>query len=81
MSDGIKLIALEEHENSVSLEEISRYAPNRQSVLIVGNEITGVDPHLLDLCEQIYHIPMYGEKKSFNVAIAFGIAAFALGTH
>jgi len=76
-SDGIKLIALEEHESSVPLAEIS--APNRQSVLIVGNEITGVDPHLLDLCDQIYHIPMYGEKKSFNVAIAFSIAAYALG--
>ena len=78
-SDGIKLIALEEHENSTPLAEVS--TPNEQFVLIVGNEITGVDPHLLELCDQIYHIPMYGEKKSFNVAVAFGIAAYALGSH
>jgi tRNA G18 (ribose-2'-O)-methylase SpoU len=48
------------------------------SVLILGNEVTGVDPDLLDLCDRILYIPMLGEKKSFNVAIAFGIAAYAL---
>jgi tRNA G18 (ribose-2'-O)-methylase SpoU len=47
-------------------------------ILIVGNEVTGVDPDLLDLCDQILYIPMRGEKKSFNVAIAFSIAAYAL---
>jgi tRNA G18 (ribose-2'-O)-methylase SpoU len=50
------------------------------AVLIVGNEVTGIDPDLLDLCDSIFYIPMRGEKKSFNVAIAFGIAAYALGS-
>jgi len=50
----------------------------QRAVLIVGNEVTGVDPDLLDLCDEIFYIPMRGEKKSFNVGIAFGIAAFAL---
>jgi len=77
-SEGTKLVALEDHERSVSLVESPRNDANDQTVLIVGNEITGVDPHLLDLCDAIYHIPMYGEKKSFNVAIAFGVAAYAL---
>ena len=48
------------------------------NVLIVGSEVAGVDPELLDLCDRIFNIPMRGEKKSFNVAIAFGIAAYAL---
>jgi tRNA G18 (ribose-2'-O)-methylase SpoU len=48
--------------------------------LIVGNEITGVDPELLDLCDEILYIPMRGDKKSFNVAVAFAIAAYALNT-
>jgi len=77
-SKGIKLIALEEHERSVPLIEVSNQVLTSQTVLIVGNEITGVDPHLLDLCDEIYHIPMYGEKRSFNVAIAFAVAAYAL---
>jgi tRNA G18 (ribose-2'-O)-methylase SpoU len=44
----------------------------------VGSEVTGVDPELLDLSDEIFYIPMRGEKKSFNVAIAFSIAAYAL---
>jgi 23S rRNA (guanosine2251-2'-O)-methyltransferase len=37
-----------------------------------------VDPELLDQCDRIYYIPMHGQKRSFNVAVAFGIAAYAL---
>ncbi len=43
-------------------------------VLIVGNEITGVDPALLDLCNRIVYIPMRGQKRSLNVEVAFGVA-------
>lgn len=78
-SKGSKVIALEDHERSLSLIEASKPDAANSTVLVVGNEITGVDPHLLDLCDEIYHIPMHGEKKSFNVAIAFGIASYALG--
>ena len=49
--------------------------------MAVGHQtvlVTGIDPELLELCDAMYHIPMHGEKKSFNVAIAFGIAAYAL---
>ena len=33
---------------------------------------------LLALCDEIVSIPMLGQKRSLNVAIAFSIAAFAL---
>ena len=75
-SQGYRIIALEEHERSISLNNTFEQNSSNPNLLIVGNEITGVDPRLLDLCDEIYHIPMYGEKKSFNVAIAFGIAAY-----
>ena len=47
-------------------------------VLILGSEVTGVDPELLDLADHIFYIPMRGQKRSFNVANAFSIAAYAL---
>lgn len=47
-------------------------------LLIVGNEVTGVDPGLIDLCDNVLSIPMLGYKRSLNVAIAFGIAAYSL---
>jgi 23S rRNA (guanosine2251-2'-O)-methyltransferase len=82
-AEGWKVYGLEEDARATPLEsdsllsEIREQAPRLQ-VLIVGNEVTGIDPELLDLCDQILYIPMRGEKKSFNVAIAFGIAAYAL---
>jgi 23S rRNA (guanosine2251-2'-O)-methyltransferase len=74
--EGWKVCALEEDERAIPLEYHGD-SPTHQ-ILIVGNEVTGVDSELLDLCDKIFYIPMRGEKKSFNVAIAFGIAAYAL---
>jgi 23S rRNA (guanosine2251-2'-O)-methyltransferase len=82
-AEGWQVCALEDDVKAVAIEAASTMAPHitpgapaRRGVLIVGNEVTGVDPELLDLCEQIFYIPMRGEKKSFNVSIAFGIAAY-----
>jgi len=76
--EGWKVYALEDHERAIPLGLNAQEQVPALQVLIVGNEVTGVDPELLDLCDEIYYIPMRGEKKSFNVAIAFGIAAHAL---
>ncbi len=46
--------------------------------LVLGNEVTGVDPGILALCERTVYIPMRGQKASLNVATAMGIAAYAL---
>lgn len=74
-NDGYKLIALEQDERSKPIEQVDNLSP---IVLVVGNEVTGVDPELLDFCDQIVHIPMRGQKRSFNVEVAFAITAYAL---
>ena len=77
--EGWKVYALEEDARAIELAHKRNMTDESVGeVLIVGNEVTGVDPELLDLCDQIFYIPMRGEKKSFNVAIAFGMAAYAL---
>ncbi len=48
-------------------------------VLILGNEIAGVDPELLQLCEKVIAIPMRGRKRSLNVEVAFALAAWEIG--
>jgi 23S rRNA (guanosine2251-2'-O)-methyltransferase len=77
---GYRLIALEQDERAVKLQDTlaSLNSQGEESVLIVGNEVTGVDPELLDLCAQIIQIPMKGTKGSFNVEVAFGMAAYQL---
>lgn len=75
--EGWRILALEEHAQARSIETEPAL---ENSVLIVGNEITGVDPELLDMCDAILQIPMRGDKKSFNVAVAFAIAAYGMST-
>ena len=77
-SQNWRIATLEESEHSIQLMHAQKPKTEKNTLLIVGNETTGVDPHLLDLSDAIYHIPMYGKKKSFNVATAFSIAAYAL---
>lgn len=74
--EGWKILALEEDERAQSVGQVGNLTYN--TALIVGNEVTGVDPELLDLADEILYIPMRGEKRSFNVANAFSIAAYAL---
>ena len=74
--EGWQIWALEEHERSVPLAASAQFNLPRPVILILGSEVTGVDPGLVDLADEIFYIPMYGEKTSFNVATAFGIAAY-----
>ena len=78
--EGWKIWALEECTGAKEImrAEGVKLRVNKKVVLIVGSEVTGVNPELLDLCDEIFYIPMRGEKKSFNVAMAFSIAAYAL---
>lgn len=77
-NDGHTLIALEQDSRARSLDSIRKDMPDQKGILIIGNEITGVDPEILNLCDQIIHIPMRGQKRSFNVEVAFAIAAYTL---
>jgi 23S rRNA (guanosine2251-2'-O)-methyltransferase len=81
-SSGHLLWALEDTPNAKPLFEINYGNVAAPVVLIVGNEICGVDPGLLALCDQVLSIPMLGMKQSYNVAVAFGMAAsFLLYCH
>ncbi|MFN0158178.1 MAG: RNA methyltransferase [Bacteroidota bacterium] len=46
--------------------------------LVVGNEITGISPSIVEAADMAIDIPMYGMKQSLNVAVASGIALFEL---
>lgn len=74
--EGWVVWALEDDRRAIPIQ--IRERGEARTVLIVGNEVSGVDPALLDLCDAIHYIPMRGEKKSFNAAIAFAVAAYAL---
>jgi tRNA G18 (ribose-2'-O)-methylase SpoU len=44
--------------------------------LVVGNEITGVSKEIMQEANMAIEIPMFGNKQSLNVAVAFGIVVY-----
>lgn len=73
---GYTICALEQTDSNISYTEIKK--TNLPLCLIVGNEISGVNQDLIDLCDITIEIPQFGIKQSLNVAVAYGIAIFEL---
>lgn len=71
----LPLVALEQAEGSVILRDA---IPPRALVLVLGEEVQGIDPLLLARCDTALEIPMKGQKESFNVSVAAGIALYEL---
>ncbi len=72
---GVRIVALELTPNSVDYRV---FVPNGKVCLVVGNEVEGVPPELLEWCDNAIHIPMRGTKESLNVSVAYGIAVYGL---
>ncbi len=72
-SSGYCLWGLEATADGESLYELGTKLPKKPMVLVTGNEVCGVDPQIIKQCDRIVYIPMVGKKRSYNVAIAFGI--------
>lgn len=72
-NEGFKVIALEITNKSLSLNKINFQNDDKIAILI-GNEKHGVSEKGLRMCSQSYHIDMFGNNSSINVAVATGIA-------
>lgn len=55
-----------------------KFPKNKKIALMVGNEVRGLSPKILEYCDKIIAIPMYGRKESLNVAVAVGVAVYAV---
>ncbi len=75
---GAILWALECTGDARPLFDILAERPAGRLVLVAGNEVVGVDPGLMAMCDRVVMLPMQGQKESLNVAVAFGIAAYAI---
>lgn len=71
--NGRTLVAIEQDPRAVLLHE---FTPPDDVLYMVGNEVDGIAPELLDLADTIVEIPMLGTKESLNVSVALGIVLF-----
>ena len=73
--EGFFVIALEQDARALDYKKIQL---KEKSVIILGEEVSGISKKLLDLADQIAVIPMRGKKESLNVSVAAGIALFRM---
>ena len=48
-------------------------------ILVLGEEVNGIDYSLYDIIDLFIEIPMRGQKESFNVSVAAGVAVWGIG--
>ena len=73
--EKFQIIAVEQDQRSIDYKDLKR---SEKVLLIVGNEVDGIDKDVLDLCDNIVEIPMLGKKESLNVSVATGVVLYSL---
>jgi len=68
-----QIILLEQTQESCPYDSVDLKSP---VCLVVGNEIEGASPDILNDCDKAIEIEMAGIKNSLNVAVAFGVIAY-----
>lgn len=71
----VPIVALEQAANSIRLPDYK--APN-EMILVLGEEVHGISQEILNYAKDTIEIPMFGQKESFNVSVACGIALYGL---
>lgn len=78
ITEGFQVATLEISSNSNSIFGFSHQTSFQDKVLlVVGNEVSGIDPEILALSDSRIHIPMLGTKTSLNVSIAAALAMYS----
>jgi len=74
---GYKVYAVEQVQNSLSLEKVS-FDPNEKIAVVFGNEVTGVEQETILRCDGCIEIPQLGMKHSLNIATAAGVVLWEI---
>jgi 23S rRNA (guanosine2251-2'-O)-methyltransferase len=70
---GIWVIGLESAPNAQPLEEVDLSGP---LALVVGSEGQGMRALVRKSCDQLIRLPMRGQVKSLNAAVAGSVALY-----
>lgn len=67
------ICALEQTDKSITL---ANYHPPKKIALIVGREVEGLEPEVINQADTTLEIQMLGHKESFNVVQAAAMALY-----
>ena len=71
---GVTVVAVEQIDGATDLDDWLVPFP---CCFVVGHEVNGVTAELIKRVDSCVEIPMFGAKRSLNVAVSFGVVAFA----
>lgn len=74
---GYTILAIEQCEGSTMLQNFE-WQENKKYAIVLGNEVKGVQQHIVDMCDSCLEIPQYGTKHSMNVSVTAGMVIWHL---
>ena len=79
---GWQIVGLENNIDEPNLMKLNSLEMKEEIsdrvVLVLGEEVKGIDYSLYDIIDLFVEIPMKGQKESFNVSVAAGIAIYGI---
>jgi 23S rRNA (guanosine2251-2'-O)-methyltransferase len=76
MSNSYFIASIEQAKNSIMLNQFQK--PNQPLALVFGNEVYGVEQHIINQSNACIEIPQFGTKHSFNVSVSMGIVLWEI---
>ena len=74
---GFEITGIETAEGS---ESYTDHNWQEKGIIVLGNEEYGLSSHVMRICDNFVHIPMFGIKNSINVANAGSIIVFHIAS-
>ena len=83
IKEGYTVISIEQAENCVQLQQLKEKILEPQQreqggssakyAIVFGNEVNGVQQHIVDMSHYVIEIPQFGTKHSLNVSVCVGV--------
>ncbi len=73
--DKFQIVGVEQDAISIDYRD---FEVKRDILVVLGEEVNGIDKSLLKMCDVILELPMLGQKESLNVSVAAGIVLYSL---
>lgn len=74
-SEKLKVVVIEQDKKSILYTEMKWEFP---VAVVVGNETSGVSREVLEMCDSVVELPMFGVNISLNVMVSLGIVLYEI---
>lgn len=71
--EGVEVVSVEQDTSSIDYKKVK---PKTKTLVVFGNEVSGVSKAVLLKSDIIAELPMRGKKESLNVSVSAGIVLF-----